>query len=343
MERAVRSVPEVSVALQGTLDTFALVDVLRLLATTRKVGRLCISGDTGSGSLWLDAGDIVGGELLVPGEQAGTTVEVVFQLMRFEHGSFVFDVGAVPPAAAEACDVEHVLAEAGVMLAERRALEAVVPSLDVRLSLVPVLRGREVVIDAGRWCVIVAAGSGATVREVGHRTGLDDLAVMHAVKDLAELGLVEIGVGAPWAAGTVATFGVTPEAGSAPSQYGDAPADEPHASPADPLGLGYDRPSFAYPGGSVTPAAGMPFAATGLMDLSGPGSGLPYPPEPVLEDASEIARRLANLSPRAAKAVAAAVKATTEEEREAALAMMEAEDGTVDRGLLLRFLGAVDG
>ena len=38
---------EVTVALQGTLDTFALPDVLRLLASTQKVGRLRVIGDGG--------------------------------------------------------------------------------------------------------------------------------------------------------------------------------------------------------------------------------------------------------------------------------------------------------
>jgi hypothetical protein len=67
-----------------------------------------------------------------------------------------------------------------------------------------------------------------------------------------------------------------------------------------------------------------------------------YGGEANVDDAAEIARQLANLSPRAAKAVAAAAKATTEEEREAALAAIEAEDETVNRGLLMRFLGSVD-
>ena len=46
-------------ALQGTLDTFALPDVLRLLASTRKTGRLRITADRGSGSIWLDGGSVV--------------------------------------------------------------------------------------------------------------------------------------------------------------------------------------------------------------------------------------------------------------------------------------------
>ena len=60
-------------------------------------------------------------------------------------------------------------------------------------------------------------------------------------------------------------------------------------------------------------------------------------------DPAEMARQLANLSLKAAKAVAAAAKASTDAERDAALAAVEAEDDTVNRGLLLKFLGSVDG
>ena len=60
-------------------------------------------------------------------------------------------------------------------------------------------------------------------------------------------------------------------------------------------------------------------------------------------DAAEIARQLANLSPKAAKAVAAAAKATTQEEREAALAEVDDDEEPINRGLLLKFLGSVNG
>ena len=59
-------------------------------------------------------------------------------------------------------------------------------------------------------------------------------------------------------------------------------------------------------------------------------------------DADEVARQLASLSPRAARAVAAAAKADTMEEREAALADVTGDDDEpVNRGLLLKFLSSV--
>jgi hypothetical protein len=59
-------------------------------------------------------------------------------------------------------------------------------------------------------------------------------------------------------------------------------------------------------------------------------------------DADEIARQLANLSPRAAQAVRAAAEATTDEARAAALASADDdEDAPLNRGLLLKFLSSV--
>ncbi len=68
----------------------------------------------------------------------------------------------------------------------------------------------------------------------------------------------------------------------------------------------------------------------------------PEPAEASPNDAAEIARQLANLSPKAAKAVAAAAKATTQEEREAALAEVDESEDPINRDLLLKFLGSVN-
>jgi hypothetical protein len=59
-------------------------------------------------------------------------------------------------------------------------------------------------------------------------------------------------------------------------------------------------------------------------------------------EVAEVARQLANLSPEAARAVAAAARATTEEEREEALAQV-AQDGDepLDPDLLRRVLSSV--
>lgn len=398
-------VSEVAVALQGTLDTFALPDVLRLLSTTRKVGRLRVSGDAGSGSLWVDSSMIVGSELLVRGAHADSPVDVVFNLLRFPNGSFMFEAGSAPQSNGAPRDVDSVVVEAELMYAEWKSLEAVVPSLDARLTLTTDLRGREVVVDAARWRIIASIGSGATVAEVGARVGLGDLPVMRSVKDVIELGLVDVDavvepaepvvpadVLAPAPEPVVATFEPAPVA--EPAMPATAPAlTMPEPAPLEPLGFetvplgepaggdereamlaAFDAPMItSFPASIVdlpeaAPVDGTTVEALGVVDVPMYSKDVPLAPpstsemrsglgalptaeearrssmavDTVSDESAEIARQLASLSPRAAKAVAAAAKATTEEEREAALAAIEAEDETINRGLLLKFLGAVD-
>jgi hypothetical protein len=99
-----------------------------------------------------------------------------------------------------------------------------------------------------------------------------------------------------------------------------------------------DVPSMGTVGGS---------GAASASSSSGSGSGLgasPFdtPVESDPSDAAEIARQLANLSPKAAKAVAAAAKATTPEERERALAEVDDDEDPINRDLLIKFLGSVN-
>ncbi len=356
-------------ALQGTLDTFALPDVLRLLATTRKTGRLRVNGDRGSGSLWVEEGQLAASELIVPGATDDSLINTLFHLLRFKRGSFTFDAGAMSPAGAAANEIEPLLDEAETMLVEWRSIEAVVPSVDAWLTLKPELSGSMVKIDNDRWRLIAAIGGGRTVGGVGEALGLDELPTLRGVKEIVELGLVTVGDRAP--------LGTVIDRGSAVDTAGTTPADE-----LAPIGELVDHSSWDAPPESNGQAAGQPTfqeweettteweessSTFGYQphDMAGPSSsemtglgeaGLSderyeepcaervraRAPEAELDDPAEIARQLANLSPRAAKAVAAAAKAQTPEEREAALAAIEAEDDTVNRGLLLKFLGSVD-
>ena len=96
------STSEVTVALSGTLDTFELPDVLRLLASTAKTGRLRITGDRGSGSVWVVGGEIVATELLDGvGDDHLSDEEAVFGMLRFSSGSFTFEADAASPGDAD--------------------------------------------------------------------------------------------------------------------------------------------------------------------------------------------------------------------------------------------------
>lgn len=325
-------------ALQGTLDTFALPDVLRLLATTRKTGRLLVHGNRGDGSVWVDAGAVVAAATAGLREGAAAA-DVIFELLRHTEGSFSFEAGSAPAEASAPIEVEPLLVGAERQLAEWREIEAVVGSLDTWVTLAPELPGSETVIDAARWRTIVAIGSGSSVRSIGETLDLGEVAASRLVKELFEVGLgalspVEPGQEPPRELGE-SSFDLGPFANrSVPNldlsidlgTFGDEPAELAELAPAEAASNAVALRDAAKPRRARTAAADQDQAQA---------DGDPI-------EADEVARQLAALSPKAARAVAAAAKAETPEEREAALANVTGEgDEPINRGLLLKFLSSV--
>jgi hypothetical protein len=312
------------VALSGTIETFALPDVLRLLASTKKTGCLRLDGSRGTGAIWVADGAIVGGEANGAPHADGPG-EVLFELLRFTEGDFEFDADSAPPSTTSPADVEPTLAAAEAMLDEWKGIEAVVPSLDHWVALSPDLPAEEVTISAARWKTLVAVAGGTSVGRLGDALSLGELPISRSVKELVELGLVhvdeprdEAAAPAPPPAAPVMTEVADLAAETVPTP--PPPAEEATEDVFDPNGLVIEEPP---------------------IPSSAASSSSPPPAAPDASDAAEIARQLANLSPKAAKAVAAAAKATTPEEREAALAEVDDEEDPINRDLLIKFLGSV--
>lgn len=178
-------------ALRGTLDTFGLTDVLRLLATTGKTGRLHIDGDHGQGSVWLRDGAVL--TALTDRATSAPPDEALADLLRYQVGDFAFDTDDRPVNGARPHDIEQLLSSASRLLDEWNELLAVVPSLDHWVGLVAALpEESEVTIDGRRWSLITAVGPGCTVRELGVALGLTELDVLRAVHELVELGVAQV-------------------------------------------------------------------------------------------------------------------------------------------------------
>lgn len=178
-------------ALQGTLDTFALPDVLRLLASTRKTGQLSVATDRGAGTLWLAEGELTTARL--GDERELPAVDVLFELLRGEGGSFEFDTEQDGPASAFRQELEPVLGEAERMLHEWHDIVAVVPSMRSQLSLAPEIDQDCVTIERDEWRQLAMIGGESTVEALGEHLGLGELSAARAVKALVEAGLVTVG------------------------------------------------------------------------------------------------------------------------------------------------------
>jgi hypothetical protein len=377
------------VALQGTIDTFELTEVVRLLAAGGKTGVLRLEGSRGSGRVWVDEGKVT--TITVDhAPRAESLSEAMFELLRFEDGHFTFASDELANPAGEPTELDGILVDAEAQLAEWREIEVVVPTTRAKVTLRRELTRADVVLDKQRWRLIAAISGGVTVATLGDAMDLGELPVSRAVKDLIELGVIDLditGADDPVAEPVVFAEPVPEPAVLAEPAFGTEPADvppvfigtEPVLSIPDEetnaaraqldefaAGFGLSDPAIyessaveAPLNGDGSPANGTTeYDALGDFSLGVETDGgfspaqdeVPPAPEPAeaspilgaSNDAAEVARQLSNLSPAAARAVAAAAKATTDEEREAALAAVAQEgDEPIDRELLLRFLASV--
>jgi hypothetical protein len=179
------------VALQGTLDTFSLPDVLRLLATTGKSGCLHIDGDRGRGRVWIDDGAVVDAAADRALGEASVD-EVIFEMLRFDRGSFSFAAEEQSSSPREPVEVEGALRRAGQLLDEWRELEVVVPSLNHRVAMAPELTVEQVTIDSSRWEALVAIAAGRSVGELAESLHQGELGISRMVSDLVELGVAVV-------------------------------------------------------------------------------------------------------------------------------------------------------
>lgn len=356
-------------SLQGTLDTFALQDVLLLLASTSKTGHLRVRGPRGTGGIWVVDGKVVA----AAAESAGpspTAVDVVFDLLRLNEGAFVFDTGATSLDPGEPTEVGPIIEQAEELLEEWREIEAVVPSLSHWVSLAEDLPDDSVTVTRAQWKAVNQIGDGRTVGALGEATGQGEIDVSRSVKELVEAGLVslqdrgdvwpkvteprhdaaEADLAADEAASETPPRSGGPMRSSGPARAGAGrPSGQPQPAPGkrlDPSERPAPRPAAKPtppPAGRpapARPAAARPAASGGAAPRPAAKADAPSSSSPV-ED-PELARQLADLGPVAAAAVVAAADAETPEEAEAALEGIQGDDGEpLNRGMLLKFLSSV--
>lgn len=245
--------------LQGSLDNFALDEVLGLLSSTAKTGRLSLDGDRGRGTLSLVEGRLVAAT--ASDTPNGTTPEdVVFELLRYQDGTFSFEVCPVEESNG-AHDVTDVLASAEGRLADWRTIAAVVPSLDHEVTPAEVLPADEVTLNRDEWSTLRTIAAGCPVSQVCEQLGLGEVDGSRQVKGLAERGLVVVSSPQPRAGakpGSAPALSGGAPGGARPATVGSAPVPDrplpPPAVPAVPTVLATAPPGLAEP--LDPPAAG---------------------------------------------------------------------------------------
>lgn len=175
-------------SLHGTLETFALPDVMALLAATKKSGELRVVGGKLDGRVHIDDGRVIAANV----GRADSFVDAVFELLRLTTGKFSFDNDVKAENPSDPVDIEPLLMEAQARLGEWRGIEAVIPSMDHGIVLVKELGDPHVTLASEQWRMVVAVAGASCISQVADHLGLGEFAVCKSLKELVESGVVEV-------------------------------------------------------------------------------------------------------------------------------------------------------
>jgi hypothetical protein len=170
--------------LEGTLETFSLASVVRLIDDSAATGRLSVQGTLGTGSLVFDGGRLVDA-LPAPG---GDAIEGALALFDHRQGRFSFRPEAVGERSIN-LDVRGLLE----LVEERREawvrIRELVPS-DTPLAVLPERRiDGMVTVSAHAWRVAVLA-NGRTAAGLASACGMTEFSVCNILVELLEQGLI---------------------------------------------------------------------------------------------------------------------------------------------------------
>jgi hypothetical protein len=214
------------VSLQGSLETFALPDVLVLLSSTKKDGELRVVGGRVDGRLWLEKGQMVHANV---GGRETPFVDAIFELLRLDSGTFNFEGESPAPHRAEPHPIDLVLADAQVRLSEWNDIARVVPHLDAVVDMAADAPGDEVTISRDHWQLLRKVAGGRSVHELMDALGRTEFDTCRTVKELVEAKLASIDVHAK--PGAKSTPAEAPKAKDEP-KVAAKPAPEAKATPA---------------------------------------------------------------------------------------------------------------
>ncbi len=176
--------------LQGALEDFALDEILSLLAETSKSGQLDINGDRGNGALTIVDGKLADARASKC-EVTAQAEDVMFELLRYSKGSFVFS-NQVLEVTGEEKAIGGVLSVAEGRLADWKAIAAVVPSMDHVVVPSVELPQDEITIDRSDWAVLSVVASGCRAEVVCHSLELGEVEGCRKIKHLIERGLFDL-------------------------------------------------------------------------------------------------------------------------------------------------------
>jgi hypothetical protein len=178
---------------RGNLAQLALLDILRMLSSGNRTGKLEISYAGKTGELYMENGNIVHA---VTGTQLGESG--VYSLVGWLEGDFIFTPGVPSPEISIDTVTEQLLLEAARQAEQWEDIKDVLSSTDAVFNISPSGSTSTISLRPIEWQVLAQINGERSVVEIGEILDLNEFDVARIIYSLTTAGLLyEVVGGSP--------------------------------------------------------------------------------------------------------------------------------------------------
>lgn len=171
--------------LKGNLSQLPLLDILKVLSSSGKSGRLELEQGNKGGEIYLQDGSLVHA---AAGSQVGEGA--VYSLIGWQEGDLRFYPEAESPEETISLTTEQMLLEAGRRAEQWEDIKKIVPSTEIVFSLSPSGSTNTVSLKPQEWQVLAQVDGRRSVLEIAELLDMDEFEAARMTYSLVTAGLL---------------------------------------------------------------------------------------------------------------------------------------------------------
>jgi hypothetical protein len=174
--------------LKGNLDQLPLIDILKMLSSSDRTGRLTLSQERTQGEIYLNHGSLVHA---ATGAQLGE--HAVFTMMGWMDGNFSFIPDIEPPEESVELATEQILLEAARKNEEWKDIKKMIPTSEIVFKLSPTGSPETVSLEPAEWQVLAQVNGRRSIDDLSRTVGRNEYEIAKILYSLTKAGLLEVG------------------------------------------------------------------------------------------------------------------------------------------------------
>ena len=171
----------------GNIASMSLLEILNLLNSGKKTGRLAVTNNNMNGEIYLNEGIVLHSTC-----DSFNGVQAIWNIFSWTEGTFGFEMDVTAPTISITIPTEELLLQCKQIADEWEDIITIFPSQDLVLGLLSNASTKKITLNQEEWGILSRVNSKNTIREIIQLIDGNEVTAIKTLYQLANKGLIEI-------------------------------------------------------------------------------------------------------------------------------------------------------